>query len=77
MPAKRHALDARDHVEMQVVDLLPALVASGHGSIINVSSVAGLRGVPLMSHYSAAKAALIKPPPVGRRSKSARPRIFV
>ena len=39
--------------------LLPALVASGHGSIINVSSVAGVRGVPMMSHYSAAKAALI------------------
>jgi NAD(P)-dependent dehydrogenase (short-subunit alcohol dehydrogenase family) len=38
---------------------LPDLAASGHGSIINVSSVAGLRGVPGMSHYSAAKAAVI------------------
>lgn len=29
------------------------------GSIINVASVAGLRGSPLMAHYGAAKAALI------------------
>jgi len=38
---------------------LPALIASGRGSIINVSSIAGLRGVPGMSHYSAAKAAVL------------------
>ena len=38
---------------------LPAIVAGGHGSIINVSSVTGLRGSPLMSHYGAAKAAVI------------------
>jgi NAD(P)-dependent dehydrogenase (short-subunit alcohol dehydrogenase family) len=38
---------------------LPALIASGKGSIINVASVAGLRGSPLMSHYGAAKAALL------------------
>jgi len=38
---------------------LPALVAGGHGSIVNVSSVTGLRGSPLMSHYGAAKAAVI------------------
>lgn len=38
---------------------LPALMASGNGSIINVSSVAGLRGARAMSHYGAAKAALI------------------
>ncbi len=38
---------------------LPALIASGRGSIINVSSVLGLRGAPLMSHYGAAKAAVI------------------
>jgi len=38
---------------------LPALVASGHGSAINVSSVLGLRGAPMMSHYGAAKAAII------------------
>jgi NAD(P)-dependent dehydrogenase (short-subunit alcohol dehydrogenase family) len=38
---------------------LPALMAGGHGSIVNVSSVTGLRGSPLMSHYGAAKAAVI------------------
>ena len=38
---------------------LPALVASGHGSAINVSSLLGLRGAPMMSHYGAAKAAII------------------
>jgi NAD(P)-dependent dehydrogenase (short-subunit alcohol dehydrogenase family) len=38
---------------------LPSLVASGNGSIINVSSVTGLRGSPLMAHYGASKAAII------------------
>ena len=38
---------------------LPPMIASGHASIINVASVAGLNGSPLMSHYGAAKAALI------------------
>jgi NAD(P)-dependent dehydrogenase (short-subunit alcohol dehydrogenase family) len=38
---------------------LPALVSSGHGSIINVASVAGVRSAPFMSHYGAAKAAVI------------------
>jgi NAD(P)-dependent dehydrogenase (short-subunit alcohol dehydrogenase family) len=38
---------------------LPALSASGHGSAINVSSVLGLRAAPTMSHYGAAKAAII------------------
>ncbi len=37
---------------------LPAL-SDGGGAIINVASVAGLRGAPTMSHYGAAKAALI------------------
>lgn len=37
---------------------LPAL-GEGGGSIVNVSSVAGLRGAPTMAHYGAAKAALI------------------
>jgi 2-deoxy-D-gluconate 3-dehydrogenase len=37
---------------------LPSL-GEGGGSIINVSSVAGLRGAPTMAHYGAAKAALI------------------
>jgi NAD(P)-dependent dehydrogenase (short-subunit alcohol dehydrogenase family) len=38
---------------------LPPMKAGGRGSIINVSSVTGLRGSPLMSHYGAAKAAII------------------
>ena len=37
----------------------PALVASDKASVINMSSFAGLTGVPFMSHYGAAKAALI------------------
>jgi len=39
--------------------VLPLLIASGNGSIINVSSVTGVRSSPLMSHYGTAKAALI------------------
>jgi NAD(P)-dependent dehydrogenase (short-subunit alcohol dehydrogenase family) len=38
---------------------LPHLIASDHGSLVNVASVAGLRGAPYMAHYGAAKAALI------------------
>jgi NAD(P)-dependent dehydrogenase (short-subunit alcohol dehydrogenase family) len=38
---------------------LPSMKAGGRGAIINVSSVTGLRGSPLMSHYGAAKAAVI------------------
>ncbi|MEZ5114721.1 MAG: SDR family NAD(P)-dependent oxidoreductase [Candidatus Nanopelagicales bacterium] len=39
--------------------LLPHLLQRKTGAIINVSSVAGLRGAPMMSHYGAAKAALL------------------
>lgn len=39
--------------------LIPSLAEHGNGAIINVASVAGLRGAPLMAHYGAAKAALI------------------
>lgn len=38
---------------------IPPILAGGHGSIINVASVAGTNGSPFMSHYGAAKAALI------------------
>jgi NAD(P)-dependent dehydrogenase (short-subunit alcohol dehydrogenase family) len=34
-------------------------LSDSKGSIINVASVAGLRGAPLMSHYGAAKAAVL------------------
>jgi 2-deoxy-D-gluconate 3-dehydrogenase len=37
----------------------PHLVERGRGSVINVSSVAGLGAVPFMSHYGAAKAAVL------------------
>lgn len=39
--------------------VLPSMVEAQRGSIINVASVAGLRGSPLMAHYGAAKAALL------------------
>lgn len=48
-------LDSIVHITQES---LPAL-GDGGGSIINISSVAGLRGAPTMAHYGAAKAALI------------------
>ncbi|GDX31143.1 dehydrogenase [Actinomycetes bacterium] len=48
-----------DSIVLLIQAALPVLMESGNASIINVSSVAGLRGAPLMSHYGAAKAALI------------------
>ena len=35
------------------------MTEAGRGSVINVASVAGTAGAPLMSHYAAAKAAVI------------------
>jgi NAD(P)-dependent dehydrogenase (short-subunit alcohol dehydrogenase family) len=49
-------LDSTVHM-MQAV--LPSMLERGSGSIINVSSVTALRGSPLMSHYGAAKAAVV------------------
>lgn len=37
----------------------PVLMGQKSGSVINMASVAGLAGAPLMSHYGAAKAAII------------------
>ena len=37
----------------------PVLLEQKSGSVINVASVAGLRGAPMMSHYGAAKAAVM------------------
>ena len=37
----------------------PTLLEQKSGSVINVASVAGMRGAPLMSHYGAAKAAIM------------------
>lgn len=39
--------------------VLPSMIEAGRGSVINVASVAGTAGAPLMSHYAAAKAAVI------------------
>lgn len=49
-------LDSTVHLMHEV---LPHMIERGRGSIINVSSIAGLRGIPMMSHYGAAKAAVI------------------
>jgi 3-oxoacyl-[acyl-carrier protein] reductase len=38
---------------------LPLLVSSGNGRIINITSIAGMRGVPGLAAYSAAKAGVI------------------
>jgi len=38
--------------------VLPAMVAAGSGSIVNISSISGLRGAPRRSVYAATKAAL-------------------
>jgi NAD(P)-dependent dehydrogenase (short-subunit alcohol dehydrogenase family) len=39
--------------------VLPAMLARGYGRIVNVSSIAGLRGYPYVTAYVAAKHALI------------------
>jgi len=38
---------------------LPDMLAAGFGRIVNVSSVGGLRGGPMLVHYAAAKAGVI------------------
>ncbi|MBI1376204.1 MAG: glucose 1-dehydrogenase [Frankiales bacterium] len=49
-------LDSVVHVTQAVI---PQMIERRTGSVINLSSVAGLRGAPTMSHYGAAKAAVI------------------
>ncbi|AOY90852.1 short-chain dehydrogenase [Cupriavidus sp. USMAA2-4] len=39
---------------------LGALVASGRGSVVNISSLAGINGVPLFGLYAASKAAVLQ-----------------
>lgn len=55
--SKTMALNVEATVRL-IQQALPHLASSAHGVIINVGSVAGLRGAPLMSHYGAAKAAI-------------------
>ena len=55
--AKTQALNVESVVHV-CQSAIPYL-ATTRGSIINVASVAGLRGAPLMSHYGAAKAAVL------------------
>jgi 2-hydroxycyclohexanecarboxyl-CoA dehydrogenase len=38
---------------------LPDLIAAGWGRVVNVASVGGLKGSPALTHYAAAKAALV------------------
>jgi NAD(P)-dependent dehydrogenase (short-subunit alcohol dehydrogenase family) len=62
------ALTDEDWQHVLNVDLLAAIhflrlfgahaTARGSGSVVNVSSVAGANGVPMLSHYAAGKAAL-------------------
>lgn len=39
--------------------VLPAMLQRGHGTIVNVASIAGLHGAPYVAHYVAAKHALV------------------
>lgn len=39
--------------------VLPAMLQDQSGAIVNLASIAGLRGSPLMAHYGAAKAAVV------------------
>jgi 2-deoxy-D-gluconate 3-dehydrogenase len=55
--AKTQALNV-DSVVRVCQAVVPHLVPA-RGAIVNVASVAGLRGAPLMSHYGAAKAAVL------------------
>jgi 2-deoxy-D-gluconate 3-dehydrogenase len=38
----------------------PHLLAQGRGSVVNIASVAGIRGAPALSYYAAAKGGLIQ-----------------
>ncbi|KAJ3704151.1 hypothetical protein LUZ61_007856 [Rhynchospora tenuis] len=38
----------------------PLLKASGRGNVVNISSIAGVGGAPLVAHYASAKGAVIQ-----------------
>ena len=48
-----------DSVVHACQELLPDMIEQGSGSVINLSSIAGLRSSPFMAHYGAAKAAVV------------------
>ncbi len=48
-----------DGVFLSIRHAAPAIIASGGGSIVTVASVTANAGSPLMSHYAAAKAAVV------------------
>jgi NAD(P)-dependent dehydrogenase (short-subunit alcohol dehydrogenase family) len=48
-----------DGVFLSIRYAAPAIVASGGGSIVTISSVTALAGSPLIGHYAAAKAAVL------------------
>jgi NAD(P)-dependent dehydrogenase (short-subunit alcohol dehydrogenase family) len=55
----REVFTVNVHAPMVLVaGLAPAMAARGHGAIVNVSSLAADRGLPIMGLYGASKAAL-------------------
>ena len=53
-----HSINFR-HILLVTRAFLPAMIAAGRGSIVNVSSVEGLRGYPVDPVYAAYKAAAV------------------
>ena len=52
-----HAVNVRGTLLLST-SLIPAMVATGGGSIVNVSSISGVRGTPRRAAYAASKAAV-------------------
>jgi NAD(P)-dependent dehydrogenase (short-subunit alcohol dehydrogenase family) len=54
-----HLLDVNVRAPLLLVSaVVPAMVASGRGSIVSISSISGLRGTPRRAAYAASKAAV-------------------
>jgi len=59
LDAWKHLMEVNlDSVFLGTKYAIPAMVASGGGSIINISSVAGLKGAPGLTAYNATKGAV-------------------
>ena len=52
-----HAVNVRGALLLATA-VIPAMVATGRGSIVNVSSISGVRGTPRRAAYAASKAAV-------------------